>query len=49
MGWKGAEDVNIGGTGTPVAIGFRWADALPVAPTIEHEPQQLEVTFETNS
>lgn len=33
----------------PVAIDFRWADALPTAaPVIEHEPQQLEVSFETN-
>lgn len=49
MGWKGSEDVNIGGTDKPIAIDFSWAPAQNTAPTIEHEPPQLEVSFETKS
>ena len=34
----------------PLSISFEWAPALAsVAPTIEHESQQLEVSFETKS
>jgi len=32
MGWKEAQDVNIGGTTTPLAIEFTWADATPALP-----------------
>lgn len=53
MGWKDAQDINVGGADKPVAIAFTWADAQPT-PTIdavaeEQVPQQLEVSFETNS
>jgi hypothetical protein len=33
----------------PIAIDFSWAPAQNVAPTIEHESPQLEVSFETKS
>ncbi len=32
MGWKEAQDLNIGGTNTPLNVSFRWADALPTTP-----------------
>jgi hypothetical protein len=37
MGWKEAQDLNIGGTNTPLNVTFRWADALPT-PTSSNEP-----------
>jgi hypothetical protein len=52
MGWKEAQDLNVGGTNTPLAIDFRWAPALPQ--TIEHDPKAVDadativVTFDTN-
>jgi len=38
MGWKEAQDVNIGGTATPLNVSFRWADATPALPTQDDEP-----------
>jgi hypothetical protein len=38
MGWKEAQDLNVGGTTTPIAVEFTWADAtaLPaLLPTSE--------------
>ena len=32
MGWKEAQDLNLGGTNTPLNVSFRWADALPATP-----------------
>jgi hypothetical protein len=29
MGWKEAQDLNIGGTDRPLNVSFRWADATP--------------------
>jgi hypothetical protein len=49
MGWKEAQDVNIGGTNTPIAVDFRWADATP--PVIEvtaSDDDDVVVTFATN-
>ena len=35
MGWKEAQDINVGGTNTPISVDFRWADANPLPPTID--------------
>ena len=49
MGWKEAQDLNVGDTGQPLAVGFQWAPALPVSqpapPTIEAEGSGPLVTW----
>jgi hypothetical protein len=42
MGWKEAQDLNIGGTNTPLNVSFRWADAA--LPNPEHA-QDATVTW----
>jgi hypothetical protein len=37
MGWKEAQDLNIGGTNTPLNVSFRWADATPALPNPDNE------------
>jgi hypothetical protein len=42
MGWREAQDLNVGGTGQPVAVAFHWAPAAasqPAPPTIEAETE----------
>jgi hypothetical protein len=42
MGWKEAQDLNVGGNGQPVAVAFHWASAAtsqPAPPTIEAETE----------
>ena len=48
MGWKSEQDVNIGGTDKPIAVDFRWADALPTVPAqIEGQAEAPELVFES--
>jgi hypothetical protein len=42
MGWKEAQDLNVGGTGQPIAVAFSWADAAPAQP----QPPTIEAQAE---
>jgi hypothetical protein len=40
MGWKEAQDLNVGGTTTPIAVEFTWADAA--LPTLLPKPEEAD-------